>query len=261
MTTQPTPVEVVRDDRLPVEVSGTWTGARTWLERARLMHEGALFCQVMTGLELLKLQEDHPETRGRPGKNSPNRGLISFTEQAEKETGLGRSSVFRLIEMARAALPRLRKLSGLRDFDPTSIAIGQLPEPQQEALTSAVKKITDGMTQTDFLAELGLVKAPQGSGATGGARHVGPQEKLTAEEKAKLYAQSARAEFACAVKAFSISGARFTFLDDSEIRGQIEYLERQILARRTWLSAPPASRNTAQVKAVLGEEPPTTSRK
>lgn len=252
---QTAPVEIVQTEAIPAQISGTWEGARLWIERARRMHEGALYCQVLTGLELLKIQEDHPETRGRPGKNSAPRALISFAEQAEKETGLGRRSVFKLMEMAKAALPRLRKLSGLRDFDPTSIAIGQLPPPQVEALNSAVKKLTDGLSQADFLAELGLAKAPQGSGATGGARNVGPQEKLSAEEKAKLLAASARDEFACAVKAFEISANRFCFLDDSEVRGQIEYLERQVSARRAWLATPAGQRNPAAVKAALPTTP------
>lgn len=249
-------VEVVppvdpKNSRRPMAVVGTWDAARTWLNRARQMAEGALFCQVMTGLELLKLQKDHPETRGGDRSKSPPRGLLPFAETATKETGLGRSSVFKLIEMARAAVPRLRKYSRLRGFDPTASAIGLLPAPQQEALTAAVRKLTDGLTQGDFLTELGLAKAPQGSGATGGARNVGPQEKLSAEDKAAMMAKAAREDFGAAVKAFEISKARFTLLPDEEILGQIEYLERQVRARRTWLSLAVGTRNPTRIKALL----------
>lgn len=247
-------VEVVPEgkaDRVPMAAEGTWEAARTWLQRARVMAEGALFCQVMTGLELLHLRDQHPETRGRHGKKVQGDGLFTFAELACRETGLGRSTIFKLIEMASAALPRLRKLPGLRGFDPTASAIGLLGAPEQEALTTAVRKLTDGMTQADFLAELGLAKAPQGSGATGGARNVGPQEKLSAEDKATMMAQAARADFAAAVKAFEISQARFTLLPDAEILGQIEYLQRQIDARRDWLQSALGARSSKAVKAIL----------
>lgn len=247
-------VEIVSggsDSRMPMAVEGTWEAARTWLQRTRIMAEGALFCQVMTGLELLHLRDNHGETRGRPGKKVHGGGLISFSDLACQETGLGRSTVFKLIEMASSALPRLRKLPGLRGFDPTTSPVGLLSAPQQEALTTAVHKLTDGLSQADFLAELGLAKMPQGSGATGGARNVGPQEKLSSEEKAKILAQAARDEFACAVKAFETSKARFTLLPDSEVRGQIEYLRRQVHAREIWLRSPEGSRDPAKVKAAL----------
>lgn len=237
--------------RMPMKLEGTWEAARTWITRARQMAEGVLFCQVMTGLELLHLRDTYPETRGGSRGKSPRDGLLPFAEQAMQETGLGRSTIFKLIDMASAALPRLRKLPGLRGFDPTASPIALLGAPEQEALKKAVRKLTDGLTQADFLAELGLAKAPQGSGATGGARNVGPQEKLSAEDKATMMAQAARDDFAAAVKAFEISQARFTLLPDAEILGQIEYLQRQIDARRDWLQSALGARSSKAVKAIL----------
>lgn len=232
----------------PVTVLGTWDSARRWLAHGKYLQEAALYCQVMLGFELLALRENHPETRGGPPGKQKYVGR-TFADQAMEETCLGRDSVFKLMRMAEAAIPRLRKISGLRDFDPSSQTLLALPDAQRTALSAAVHKITDGLTQGDFLVELGLAKSPQGSGATGGART--RLEPLSSSQKAEWERKCAVENFAAAMRTMEANPIRFTLLEDIEITTQIAELEHYIKIRRRWLSMPKGQRDVTVIEALL----------
>lgn len=88
-------------------------------------------------------------------------GKVGWVEILESELGLSHTTAYRLMEMAEAARPRLKKTPELRDFDPTAQPVALLPAPQQEALESAVKKLTDGSTQARFMRDLGIAKSAE----------------------------------------------------------------------------------------------------
>jgi hypothetical protein len=248
VTDAPLPISNLRVlrqiDAAPVEVAGTWDGARRWLAMAKRAQEVALACQVMVGFELIALRESVGETRGR-GVHAE-----TFEDIATREIGLGRRSVFKLMSMAEACVPRLRKHSvALKGFDPFSQPLAQLPEAQLHALSAAVHKITDGLTQTDFLVELGLAKAPQGSGATGGYR--GRKPPTSVEEQAALRAQTAREDWIHIERCLSSAGTGFLLLEDLEVRAQMDVLEAHLRARKAWVSTTRDKRSPDDVEAIL----------
>jgi len=244
-TSLPTSLHILRQlDAAPVAVAGTWAGARRWMDLAKRAHMTALACQIMVGFELIALRENLGETRGRGGSD------LAFEEAAKREIGLSRRTVFRLIAMSEACIPRLRKHSAaLKGFDPASQPLAQLPEAQLLALSAAVHKITDGLTQTDFLVELGLAKAPQGSGATGGYR--GRKPPTSVEEQAALRAQTAREDWIHIERCLSSAGTGFLLLEDLEVRAQMDVLEAHLRARKAWVSTTRDKRSPDDVEAIL----------
>lgn len=231
-------------DAAPVEITATWDGARRWLEQTKIASQIALACQVMLGLELIAIRESVGETRGRRG------GAETFEDVAKQEIGLGRSTIFKIMAMAEACVPRLRKHSAaLRGFDPFSQPLSAMPANQMAALSDAVHKLTDGLTQTDFLVELGLAKAPQGSGATGGYR--GRKPPASVEEQAALRAQTAREDWVHIERCLASAGTGFLLLDDLEVRAQMDVLEAHLRARKTWVSATRDKRRPDDVEAIL----------
>jgi hypothetical protein len=235
----------------PLAVAGTWDGARQWIAHAKRAHEFALTCQIMVGFELLALRESHGETRGRPAaENGEWNRRIAFEDVAVGETGLGRRTVFSLMAMAERSVPLLRKRSDLlRGFDPRSLPISSLPSPQLEALSSAVRKLTDGLTQSEFLVELGLAKAPQGSRTTGGARD--RKAFLSPSEQAAARQELARQDWTLIERSLNTSGTRFLLLEDQDVRSQIDVLEVHLKARKEWVSKPREQRKPAAIEDLL----------
>lgn len=239
----------------PVAVAGTWDGARKWRDASVAMERGKLFCQVMLGFELVALRAtiglqqggDHKTAEGRSKSQT---GTLIWDEALERELGLSRTSAYRMMEMAEAAKPRLKKLPGLRDFDPTAQPVASLPAPQQEALTTAVKKLTDGTTQVEFMRELGLAKFPQGGGATGRAKGEGGRKKLTPSEEAEIMRTLARDDWrALEGNLLGAYRSKFCFLSDPEVTAQVAALETALEARKAWLKAKPEARDAREIEA------------
>lgn len=233
--------------KLPVAgITGTWDGARKWRDAAVRMEQGKLFCQVMLGFELLALRATLGVEHGKKtdssqiGKSSDN-----WVDLIEQELGLSRTSAYRMMEMAEAAKVRLKKLPELRDFDPTTQAVAALPEKQQSALTTAVKKLTDGTTQVDFMRDLGIAKLPQGGGATGRAKgDTRRPEPLTLTAQAELLRAVAEDDWRH-LEDLLLRGyrAKFTLLNDTQVTAQVAALEAALSARQAWLKTPPERRD------------------
>lgn len=238
-------------DQSPVPVAGTWESARTWLDRAAYAEATALWCQMMLGFELAALQYEHGETRGRPsGGNKPKALVFSrpqpFYEMVTERLGISDETARNLIRMAKAAVPRLRKLPDLRDFDPCQHRIGLLPEPQLVSLNAAVFKLTDGLTQIEFMRELGLVKAAHGSGARGGYKPA-VKDAPSVTELAEAEAKAARENFVMLSQIVGTKPERFTLLPDEEVKAELAVLEIAATARRKWLSQPMGHRDPSVV--------------
>lgn len=244
------PVVAPKMPNLPVAVTGTWDGARKWRDAAVAMEQGKLFCQVMLGFELLALRAMTPDEHGKRTDLTSSQAGTKWVELIDKELGLSRTSAYRMMEMAEAAKPRLKKLPGLRDFDPTAQPVASLPAPQQEALTTAVKKLTDGTTQVEFMRELGLAKFPQGGGATGRAKGEGGRKKLTPSEEAEIMRTLARDDWrALEGNLLGAYRSKFCFLSDPEVTAQVAALETALEARKAWLKAKPEARDAREIEA------------
>lgn len=229
----------------PELVSGTWDGARRWRDAAVRMEQGKLFCQVMLGFELLALRNTLNVEHGKKTDCSQiGNSADNWVELLEKELRLSRTSAYRMMEMADAAKPRLKKLPELAGFDPCAQAIADLPEPAQAALLTAVRKLTDGATQVEFMREVGLAKLAPGAGATGRKPGEGGRPPAgTIAEQAALAQRVARADLtaiACALEGFA---DKFTLLDDGDCRALESVCERHLKAVRQWLAQPAADRD------------------
>jgi hypothetical protein len=176
------------ESKSPVAITGTWDGVRHWLNAAKLFEQGKLFSQVMTGFELLALRKSHGIVNGSKAHLSQDGKGQDWETILEKEAGLSQSTAYRYMDMAKAAMPRLKKLPALKNFDPFTQPMSQLEKPQQEAMATAVKKLTDGKSQADFFE--GLYKTGGGNPDAKG----GKTRKLTAEEQAEELLKQALAD-------------------------------------------------------------------
>lgn len=194
-TATATDLEVVSDSpALPIEqaLEAHWSRAERWLTAIKQLEVSRLAAQVMAGFELIHLHEHY---RIKPGKrtdlmNLPHRVGGSWEELVKERLSISDQTAWRWMEMAKAARPRLKKLGGenvgaLIELMLTNPAA--VPAEQIEEVQAAVSKLTDGRSQVEFMAELGLVKAPQGSAAKGGRlepKHAPVAELNPAEQEA-----------------------------------------------------------------------------
>jgi hypothetical protein len=230
-------------------VVGTVESLKHWLSAASRFEQGKLFSQVMAGLELKALWKAAGLKHGgdRKGPNSQIGNLIGH-EDICTAAGISKTQAYRLMEMADAALPRLKKLPELAGLDLLAMPISSLTDSTAAALETAVRKLTDGKNQQDFFGELGLYKRPAGS--KGGAREAGPGKELSEDARKELLIQSARDDFNSIEVTLVTSGAAFTLLDDREVMAQIHVLQGAIEARNRWLRTPKGRRDANAVGAI-----------
>lgn len=163
--------------------------ALRWLNAMRGFEECKLYCQVMFGLELIPLWKaavqnggDRVSAKAKSSFQNLETALPT-REEIIKATGLSESLLYEIMRTSKEVAPRLRKNSLLKNFDPTIHPISELTETQREAISEAVKKMTNGKTQTQLQLELGIWKGiGRNENPNGGPR--GPA--LTPEEKAAI---------------------------------------------------------------------------
>lgn len=239
--------------KMPVAILGTWDGARRWRDAAVAMEEGKLFCQVMMGFELIALRAAVGVEHGKKTDSSQlGKSADNWVELLEKELGISKTSAYRLMEMAEGAKPRLKALPELREFDPSTVAVSALPEETHAALTKAVKKLTDGATQVEFMRELGLAKQPQGAGAKGREKGEGGRPAAPGiGDQLAIRTELARDAFKRVGQILTDSGAAFVLLPDSETQAIESFLERQLAAVRKWNNTAPANRDARVIEEML----------
>lgn len=234
--------------KLPA-VAGTVDSLRNWLAAAKKFETGKLFAQVMAGLELKALWKAADLKRGRPEKELSQLGTITDRDQIIAQVGLSKTQAYRLMEMAEAALPRLRKAPELAGLDILATPIGNLEAGAASALEGAVRKLTEGRSQQDFFAEMGLYKKP--SKGPGGARE--PGEGASEEVTKELAIEQARNDFNVAERTLVIASVNFTLLVDQEVAAQVHVLQMMIDARNKWLRTPKGRRDSTAVAALRAD--------
>jgi hypothetical protein len=233
--------------KLPA-VAGTVDSLRNWLDAAKKFETGKLFAQVMAGLELKALWKASNLSQGKRTDLSQV-GTSSDRDQIIAQVGLSKTQAYRLMEMAEAALPRLRKASELAGLDILATPIAAMEPATAGALEGAVRKLTEGRSQQDFFAEMGLYKKP--SKGPGGARE--PGEGASEEVTKELAIEQARNDFNVAERTLVIAGANFTLLVDQEVAAQVHVLQMMIDARNKWLRTPKGRRDSTAVAALRAD--------
>lgn len=239
----------IESDKNPVAITATWDGVRHWLNAAKMFEQGKLFSQVMTGFELLALKKAHGVAHGNNQHEGRTSQIGKSTDDWETilqtEAGLAQSTAYRYMDMAKAAAPRLKKLPALKNFDPTTTAISEMGRITRSELETAVKKLTDGKSQTDFFNE--LYKQPSGNANPTSA----PHKKLTLSEEAAAHQEMARVQWAAIDKQLGVYRDKFTVLTDSDGEAQIAILEQALNARRAWLKQPANNRQPKAIEAMF----------
>jgi hypothetical protein len=219
----------------PVQITSTWDGVRYWRNAAQMFEEGKLFCNVMTGLELLSLYKANGIQRGGDRANPQPAGLLTWEEICKKEAGISDDTARRYMDMAKVAAPRLKKLPALKNFDPFNTPFAKLAGPQREALTNAVKKLTDGKSQADFFDTL-YKTGGKGTGRAPGCDN--PRKNLSLSEEAALRKELAVGDWVAIWKILSAYQDKFLMLADHDVEAQVAVLEKHLAARRAWLKQP-----------------------
>jgi len=231
-----------------VVITATWDGVRHWQNAAKLFEQGKLFSQVMIGFELLALKKANGVKNGnnqhdwRVSQNG--KPTDDWETILQKEAGLAQSTAYRYMDMAKAAAPRLKKLPALKNFDPFATSLAKLGEPQREALTSAVKKLTDGKSQADFFNEL-YKTGGAGTGREAGCENT--KKKLSLAEEVALRKQCAVLDWNALALSFSAYTDKFLLLTDHEVEAQIAILDLQLTARKAWLKQAVSHRQPAVI--------------
>lgn len=245
----------------PVAITSTWDGVRHWLNAAKMFEQGKLFSQVMIGFELLALRKAHgtnqgkrrdlrdttsPQAAEKLTSDQQNQGnaKLDWPELVKKEAGISDDTAARYMDLAKAATPRLKKLPALKNFDPLAMPLAQLPAPQKSAMEKAVRKLTDGRTQTDFFAALYKQPNKGNPNATGGKAR-----KLTAEEETEKLKEIAVDRAANLNNLFQVSAGDFFLLDspddpdDLALNTIIANGDHYLRLVRAWLAMPKGKRD------------------
>lgn len=219
-----------------------WAGVKYWAETAAKFHRAALAAQVMAGFDLLALHKDY---RIFNGKRADIKGAASWDSLCEDHAGITHQRASEWMRMATAVRPRLAKLDGhdrlraLLELHPS-----QWSTDDTSLITTAVRKLTDGYTQVEFMRELGLAKFAQGSKTTGGHHPGEDKEPLTMDQQIAIRTQIATQDAATLRKLFIATQDAWTLLQDAEIEAQISLLDSQSKARKRWLATPKKDRHT-----------------
>jgi hypothetical protein len=257
-----------------VGVGGSIDRLRQYAVQSDRFARASLAMQVMAGFELTQIQSQSPYTRGgrRNPKSNPhdagltknahNSAVLAQTAPANPfeawptweaflkgVLGISADTAGRWMAMAENARHRLKKLDGwgalVRDLMERPIA--DLNPEEVDVLSRAVAKITDGRTQLDFLAELGIVKRP-GNPALGGNTGGRPAASGVIDDEA--IKRAAIEDWATVDRGIRGGGMGFTVLTDAQIEVQIELLTRAVRVRRDWIAAPVSARNPHTIQTL-----------
>ncbi len=244
------------ESKSPVVITSTWEGVRHWLNAAKMFEQGKLFSQVMTGFELLALQKANNIKPGNPQLSQNGKIGDDWETILQKEAGLSRSTAYRYMDMAKAAAPRLKKLPALKNFDPFSQPMSLLGEPQRAAMETAVKKLTDGKTQSNFFDE--LYKQPSGNA---NPKDGGTRKTLTTAEQAAAAVKIALENSGWMGQAVTASNKDFFLTaadNDLEVDAQISVLEFALKLRTKYRNTPKAKREAvvAEILALIAQNDP-----
>ena len=231
-----------------LEVTGDWVRVRRYTEAARQFGRAQVACQVLAGLELIELRK---QNKIRPGRTTDPMAP-QWADLVAEHAGISDDTARNWIRMAEGVRPRLKKLPGVGALfrELLEVPLHQLTVEQHHLLEEAVHKATDGMTQIEFLRELGIAKQPAGHGATGGDRGGRRPPKSLVPPTEEAMQAVARADWVQIETVLDASRANFCLLNDFEVEAQIATFELHVKARRQWLRVAKKDRTPETYAAV-----------
>lgn len=235
--------QLVPKDAFDITKPETWEQARKFLKASHQFEQFKLYSQAMAGIELRAILKR--EGMGHGG--SKKEGQETFAQLVERELGISDRHARRLMEMGDMIKKKLKRLQGLGEFSVGDISIDQLDAAQSEALSAAVKKLTDGKTQSELMEELGVYKSSKGG--TGGSRD--KSEPRGAESELQIQTDIASRDWAHIEQLLRAYAAKFILLDDVACKAQISALESHLSFRSKWLSKPRADRSPEETAAAV----------
>lgn len=228
---------------LDITNPASWDQARKYIQTSGKFEQCKLFCQAMAGIELRAIQKH--EKLGAGGDKSKEKGT-TFAELVQRELGISDRHARRLMEMGDLMRKKLRRFPELRDFSVLTLSVGDLGEEDSKLLKEAVRKITDGKTQSELLEELGIYK---GSNRAGGGARDAVRDNVSTEDALRMQRDLATADWSHLGTLLRAYHSKFLVLDDAACQSQIAVLELHLSARRQWLSKPRAERLPEEVES------------
>jgi hypothetical protein len=172
---------------------------------------GSVASQIMCGFALIELKKEmgvkqgarldvahnFPNDFGKSPHNLPNEfGKLTWPEFIEKTYGFSDDTARNRIKMAEGVRAKFKKMELAERFKALlQTPISEWSEPDTLMLVDALHKVTDGMSQTDFLIKLGISKGAS-SGRSPGCKAGGndTRRKVTTSEEALFLIQPTTGE-------------------------------------------------------------------
>jgi hypothetical protein len=120
-------------------------------------------------------------------------------------------------------------------------------EEDTKLVTDSLHKATDGMTQIEFMRELGVAKLPPGNHNA----HGKGRRKLSFGEQVELLKLQAMEDGKSLERDLQAYATKFCLLTDMDVAVQIGVLDTALKARRAWLKQPKNARDIKAIEAVL----------
>jgi hypothetical protein len=223
-----------------------------WDNMAAQFARGSVASQVMCGFALIELKKEMGFKQGGFRDQKPNDfGFSNWGEFVEATYNFSDDTARNRITMAEGVRSDFKKLGLAERFKSLLLTHPSAwSETDTKAISDALQKCTDGMTQTDFFRKLGLAKKQSGNPDAIG----GKARKLTAEEQAEENKKQALADSGQMGNAVTASNKNFVLCTDFEVNAQIALLERAIKLRRAWTSQPVSKRDVKIIEKLLAEK-------
>ena len=239
----------------------SWSQVKYWANIAGKFAQASLAAQVMAGFTLGELHKgikagsrtDLPTNL--PSKLGGSDKPLTWPEQVEKFAGVSEETARKWMLMSDGIKARWKKLAPqdrLREL--MRVPVSDWTDKDSKLVAEALKKVTDGSTQLEFMRELGLAKKPQGAGATGRLPGCdGTKTTLTLSEQVELRRLQAREDWSAAAKIHEAYKDKFVLLPDDEVIAQVATLEQELKARQAWLKQPVDQRDPKAIEAMFQE--------
>jgi hypothetical protein len=233
---------------MDIAVTGTVEAALRYLDAAAKFGRASSAMAVMAGFEIGALKKVGGWTQGgRRGKTRIDAVFAQherFEDFCTSELHISVDTAQRYVALAEAAKPRLRKLGGFGAMIQELLVtpVSKLLPAQQEILSTAVHKLTDGRTQMELFQEWGVSKLgpkPGTGGALGGAG--APRREPTEAEIKDLSVRQWREVMGLATSAED----SFVHLPEEYQLSLQLHLESILEALKWWRSLRPSQRGPA----------------
>lgn len=247
------------DHKKHVDGPASWDTVKYWADAAAKFSHASIAAQVMAGFALLELRKHHGNQGKRtdlagaapthPGPAANNPEKLDWPDLVKQYAGISDDTARNWMKMAEGIRTKWKKLGPQEKIHQLmAVPVAEWNEKQIADVQTAIQKATDGMTQTEFLREIGLAKKPPGNKAGGSGR---APTRLTISEEAALRKQQAAEDWTALDRLLMVYRDKFVLLTDDDVDAQIAALEQALNARRAWLKAPANKRDPQAVAALF----------